>query len=1372
MTSQGKGKSFEILTEEFFLSLFEQLKIQVNNNWIQKAGYQYGFDVGFEVAILKDDIFKRGIFIECKNYEKSILEQSQLHTKLLQFDRSDYEKRNSIFIFLSPKIDLSKCTQDSNPKQLEDYFNRKSDFKTLILTPNNNIKDILSLEKEIFTKVYGDDLFIEPDEESKNKIFEYFNILLFSKGEIPNFSEVSQREIYLKEASIVDNDVLYIKRALKRNKFSFFQDDKSLLELIKDENIILLLGEPGSGKTTELINLSKYFEKNISDLGVTPIFINLSNKDRFEDISDLMPVDWKANNRIVILLDGFDEFEFKSVLSEQIKRLLENKEISFKIVISCRTYAYNEELSQLEPAKFYLDGFTTAQSMKLLNGKFGLPVEVYDKIEKDKFKDILEDPFMLNLLGIYYTSHNIIPDSVFEIYENIKGGMPADEIEMYKIFALILELTKNTSIEKAELRSLFGLGYNKLINLKFIQKSFDKRSFKFIHKNYQEYFAALALSELSYDRIIDFIVIKGTNKTHQSLFNTITFLINIVEIDKYNLLVEWLKANDRELLFKADKNRIENIRVEIFREYFETECIDKTFWITNNKTLTVKEIADFGDCVENFDYLNRIVNNDKNHYRVIISALELLSFFTVPLDRRDDFKQELLCLLKSESISDAIKAHVVSCINDQMFCDEDIEYLHKIFEIFKAETSKQINIELLSLLKDYKPIDDFFWYIKDEFLRDKRILPRVEKDDVMRGNSWKLEKLIIRLKSSSNFIFFAKFYFDETTNSYTDNRFAEDIIEKCLFFESEESDFLVRLLSSFEDKEKYYLRETLLKALILKSSINSQIESFKYLIENFTFNNVGYFLASITTEKTINIVIDKFKDGSLDSDNLDFFRNVIANHGNRKLAGEFNSIMIENEFTFKHDFLLEREFEEQKMEFENKPQDNFDKLFNKPQLLSEIQVIFGEYGNSVKPERMREIDMAWYEKNGHGNRIDIAYSLLSRLVYKEKREITYDDVVEILNEEFIIIKEIKSKIEGSDKIKVKEEQKEFLCQWCLEVSKDIDFNKIMKRIDDSRFSLLKDYERLKTVLFFMIELDINLPQQFMLDSIEFFDVDKSNVEDNNLDILKGRIKNIDVFNQRIVENLLNKQLVFFSLNKHIQYALDNSLVETFSKIRECFLIDGLIYNSDSQLSQYIKLTSDTDLLVELCIDVKSHVCWSSIKILMDLGIHKELCIEKAIEYLELEMDDEKRYYYSNALAILFESNSLEALKYLEYFLNIDSVPSLKESSFANYDIIEDYNILEELFNKIYLEDRNKIGFSGVSNFLKIYISNLARTTEGYEKIIAKLNEIKNKIVNIETDNGLFYINLLIDDCRDNYINSKSKALNFDDALTKIEEILS
>lgn len=1376
MTSQELGSSFEILTEKFFLWLFENIQVQVNNHWVQKAGYQFGFDVGFEIAVLKDDFFKRGIYIECKNYQSTSLLKSQLHDKLIQFDMSSYDKKDSIFIFLSPKVDLKEITQDTNPKLLEDYFNSCKNFKTIILTPNNKIKEIFSLNESIFNKVYDNEIFNELDINSKENILEYFKKFLYSKGEIPNFNDIAIKEKYLEIASAATEGNIYISRTLKTNKFSFLNDDRNLLDIIKENNILLLLGEPGSGKTTELINVSNYFENRISNLEITPIFISLSNVKKFNKIEDVLPTNWELNKKIVFLLDSFDEFGFKNELLKEIEYLFEHKDISVKIVISCRTYAYNDELASLKPAKFYLDGFNINQSMRLLNEKFNVSLKEYNKIEKDKFKDILEDPFMVNRLGQYHINHKVFPSSVFEVYEDIKTELSYEDIEVYKIFALILELTKNSSIRKTELRSLFGLKYSRLIKLKFIQKSFDKESFKFIHKNYQEYFAALALTDLSFDEIINFIVIKDTNKTHPSLFNTITFLINILDISKYSLLVDWLIENQLEILFKADTNRIEGFRVEIFQKYFEKECVNKTFWISKNKTFTVKEIAQFADCEENFDYLNSIIKDERNHFRIVISSLELLSFFTIYLNKKDEFKIDLLNLLERKSISDSIKSHILDCIDDQKFHIDDSEYLGKIFALFRFETSKEINRALLSLLKDYEPIDEYFWYIKEEFLRDKRIKPRKIKDDVIRGNSWVLEKVIIRLQNSSNFIYLVKYYFDETKNNYSDNRFAEEVIERCLFFENNEDDFLVRLLASFEEKEKYNLRENLLKTLILKSSINSQIKAFNYLIENFTFNNVGYFLASITTKETISVIIIKFIDGSIETKELDFFRNVIANHGNRELAGQFNNIMVDNGYIFNQPFLFEKEYQDLKNKYENKPQDNFDILFNRPKLLSEIKDIFTEYGDSIKPEIIREIDLSWYEKNGHGNKIDTAYSLLTSLVYKKNKALTFIDVEEILKNEFILIKEIEPQIktlnEINNKFIVRDEQLAFIYQWFKNTSEEIRFERIMQFINIKRFTIGDDYEKLKTVLFFMSKFNFDLPQEFLLNSIEFFDVENSDAENNNFETIKLKINNDAIFNKRVIENLLNKKLFSFLLDKHIQYALDNNLMETFLKIREYFLMEDFNHNLDKQLEQYFKLTNDILLLKELCSDFTSHKTWSAIKILMDSKIEEDLCVKKAIEYLETEIGDEKNYYYSNALAILFELKSLEALKYFNLFLNLDNIPSLKESSFVNYDIIENYNILEDLFNRIYMGDRDKIGYSGVSNFLTTYISNLSRTEDGHDKTMSKLKEIKTKIEKTEIDNGLFYINILIDDSQNSYINSKSKPLSFNEALIKVEEILN
>lgn len=1372
MSSQELGSSFEKITLDFFLFLFKQLNIQVNNNWIQKSGYQFGFDVGFEVAILNDDFFKRGIFIECKNYHKSKLAQSQLHEKLIQFDRSDYDKNNSIFIFLSPKIDLNKCTQDSNPKHLEDYFNQTKPFKTIILTPNNNVQDILSLNEEIFCKVYGE-TFTKPDLDTHNSILEYFHKLLFSKGEIPNFSSLKKRKEYLEQASSPKNKY-YLNRKLKTNKFSFSFQDKSLLELIKTNDILLLLGEPGSGKTTELINISKYFEEKIIEKEITPIFISLPNINKFDTFQDVLPSDWSSSQKIVLLLDALDEFEFKSQLNKQITSLLTSTDISFKIVISCRTYAYGDELKSLNPAVFYLNDLSTQESFELLSKTYKIPLEKFDQISPIKFKDVLEDPFKLEMLGRYYKNHTELPVTPSEIFEDIKAELPPENFELYKILALVLELTKKTSADKKELKNLFGITYKKFTKLSFIESSFDNSSFKFIHKNYQEYFAATAISDLDFQQIINFISIEGVNKTHPTLFNTITFLINILSSDKYNLLIDWLSTHNPELLIKADKNRTENFRVKVFQEYFKTECIEKTFWISS-ATFSVKEIAEFGDCEENFHYLVSIINNKESHFRVIISALELLSYFSIPIASKENLKTAFFNFLKDSQISEMIKSHIIDCIVDQKLCDQDEQYLRNIFDLFKSETNKQVNRALLSLIHYYPQIDSFFWYIKDEFLRENGYIERIVKDEVLRGTSWILEELILRFENHAHFIALIEHYFDETKDNYTSNEFIEKIIKRCLYFEDVRKGFITDLLSYFFENANFSINDDALRVLLLRLTPESQLEGFKYLADNIHFDRIGYFLASIADEQNINLAIEKFANGSFESTNLDLYRNVIANHGRRKLAEHFNNTMLEKGFVFREVLLSEEEYETRVTKFKNLPQDNFDILFNQNKLHSKINTVFADYGASIDSGLIRKIQTDWFRKNDGGNKLDISISILRRLIHIHDKAVQFTDITHMLKDDFIIINEIKSQIHSSNdthnKFNISSSQKAYLNSWCQKASNEIRFDRIIKYVSSDRYGGLEDYGKLKTILFIVTRFDFNLSQDFLLNCIEFIDVNNSDEEVKRLEWLKLKINNDPLFNQRIIDNLNTKNLVFLPLNIHIQYALDNNLSDAFQKIREHFLMPDYNYNIDKKLEQYISLTGDYELLKNLCSVVTSHKYWSAVQLLMKLKIEQDFCEQKAVEYLEENIEDEKNYYSSSALSVLFELNSLAALNYVSEFLSKNKLPSLNQVSYSNYDAIDNYEILGNLLAKLNKRETEKLGFDGLENFIVTYVTNLSKNKESYNSTQDELALLKSMAIVQNSDNELYLINHLIDKSQNGYINSQSKAMNFKEALQKVEEII-
>ena len=77
--------------------------------------------------------------------------------------------------------------------------------------------------------------------------------------------------------------------------------------------------------------------------------------------------------------------------------------------------------------------------------------------------------------------------------------------------------------------------------------------------------------------------------------------------------------------------------------------------------------------------------------RVVISALELLSFFTIPANKMVNIKSNFINLLKDADTNISIKSHIIECIHAQNLAKEDKEYFNEIFKIFKNETNKELN---------------------------------------------------------------------------------------------------------------------------------------------------------------------------------------------------------------------------------------------------------------------------------------------------------------------------------------------------------------------------------------------------------------------------------------------------------------------------------------------------------------------------------------------------------------------------------------------------------------------------------------------------------------------------------------------------------
>lgn len=1191
----------------------------------------------------------------------------------------------------------------------------------------------------------------------------------------------------------------HIIKSSKKNLNFYFDDNnnfKTLEDNIFEYDKIVLLGNPGIGKSRELQNLFTSLWDKIDINGIVPFSINLKNFRPINKFEDLLGYeDWESLSQIIFILDGLDEIaEISDFLSAFEIFLNQHKLSNYKYVISCRTNIFEKYLVNIsEFDTFYLKDLNFNQSDSILKNKFDINLEELYLL--DKHYQYLKSPFFLNLFAEYYKSEKKLPDSdaiMWEIYvikhlENHKKKIVKQrfldvpqEIKNLKKIAFVNELQQKNFITSTELNALIGPDYVKLTETPFfINLENEHEKFSFEHRQLQEYFVAKTLSEKEFHEILSIANIGSVNKVHPTLFNAISFLINLMQDNKSrNQLIDWIEKNQIELIIKADSDRInEPLRIRVFQKYFIDRCIEKTYWITTDRNFSIDEIAEFADCQVNFEFLINIIKDRNIQFRARISALSLLGYFNnIPMASNDFFKSFLIDNLKASDNSKQIKSAMLQCISKKRFTIDDEDYLKKLLEIFKSETSKEINVELLKIINGFEDIDKYAGFIKEEFLRENNIEPRDEKDEVVRGNSYILSQLILKLRDIDKFIDLAKYFFDYRINVNIYSGDLEDLIEKCVEFDKNDNEFIIKLLKQIDIKTRNFYLDRPLQQLISKIDVKSINGLSKYILENFDFQNTSYLLSTLMNKDNIWYVIDKFKIEDVELKEIEYFRNALVKNSDKNLAKLFNDEMIKKGFEFNTTLLSEEEILKIKEAYENKHQKNFDLLFDKELLLKEFENLFNENGEKISAEMYYEINENWYFKNGHGNIIDGVIEMLGRLIHNFSEQIELSDVKEQIDNDDFIIEEIKYNLQNDRKVSkiiVSKLQKEFIEKWVQKAVKEINFNLIVRN-NSSGYSFLDDYTRWEYVIYFARFLDFILPQEFLLNSLAIPDVKKYNDDKTLFDYLKEKIEDEKDFDSEIENNLKKDNLSSFVVDKYIEYVIAKPLKSSLKYVRIQLLKEDREYNLEKKLYNFYKLERDVAFLKECSVNINSYKSWDAISVLMQEKIEQSYCISKAIEYLEkisLNLDLDRRFI-SNSLNVLFELNHIEAIRYYFLFLNVDLYASANSNYFANYDAIEDYRILESLFEKIYLNDEFDRAFNNSITFLNQYVFNLSKNPHSYQKVQAILLDIRSKLIESNNSNGIFNINLLIDNSNNSYYIAESSPLTFSKACEKVNEIVN
>nr|WP_319571254.1 restriction endonuclease [uncultured Draconibacterium sp.] len=181
------GTDFEALIKPFFSKLFKDMGFVVLEVRNQNSGTQNGFDI--KIVFDDNSSRERFLFIECKYYKSAKLDWSEIFTKQVELQSSNYNP--SAFVMLSPLQNLSNINDNA---QIE--FEKIVKFPIEFWTPDKELEELFALDKDVYEKVYDKPCDFTVDRENQIKTTRTRIELMLKKKDIFQFSNC----INIKEA--------------------------------------------------------------------------------------------------------------------------------------------------------------------------------------------------------------------------------------------------------------------------------------------------------------------------------------------------------------------------------------------------------------------------------------------------------------------------------------------------------------------------------------------------------------------------------------------------------------------------------------------------------------------------------------------------------------------------------------------------------------------------------------------------------------------------------------------------------------------------------------------------------------------------------------------------------------------------------------------------------------------------------------------------------------------------------------------------------------------------------------------------------------------------------------------------------------------
>lgn len=1226
-------------------------------------------------------------------------------------------------------------------------------------------------------------------------------------------------EHYIKRRLIKADDTFAETGYALSQKFTEIQkiiDRKNI-----DSNKIIILGEAGSGKSTELYNASSelYIERDYNNV---PIFIPLNTYtgDNFKDYISMKLGESAKHllnydkSKLVFFLDEFDQVMNKELATRHILNFADLYKDSM-FVISCRTNFYSNNFPDFD--RYFLAPFDNDNISQF--SRLELPTVYHQLISKIKsmhFDEIAKVPFFLKTLVDIFKENCDLPNHIAELLDivisnsikkdierlseyDLGNKYPADEIKKdLTLISITLEILQRNYLYSSEINAILNNDFKSEVIKKRLGliTTKDGESFQFQHNNFNEYLAAKFLSERDFKVILDLISIKAplininaktwvikslkyfsldmfglkikdilsdvlTMETrlriNPSWVNTIGF---ISQLRSSNDLINYLLKYEPELALKIESSRLnENDRYTIFKSIFDS-YLDKKIPIKSELDFPrLKNIIDqSGSKKEDiFSYLMKHAHS-KVHYNHRYNALNLLSYVK---GYKDNEIIETMVNKIKETYEVATVKHICM-LSLVKIGATDRNIIDRIIEI--SDTDSDFTLSgLYYLLFNSNDIDAYVDILLAGISKSKMDYDsnKVRLSDERYYLSKCLGKISspIALKSIIDFL------------SHNSNLFHDYDIKKII------PSLMNTLTQAYKVDKKVYIYASDLLICAEKNhsdqlheiglffvNTNTSLTMFKELYSQ-GIDNHHYSMAVITNEECLSFLLEEHSQQRLTDDNVWMFIRHLSFRNRDKYQESIDFINKQTGNIFVPEPPIDYQARDRK-ELLRK----IDIIFNKTDFLQEVGEIYSKSGKvtlnhkdilEIRKENLREIEDKYN---------DFILNEINYISSKgNNRDWTEEELIAEINSynyDYFTFEHIFELLYNDEKgVELTDDQIQFLKDFCNDNLGKIDFKSALsveRKEPDNNITLTANSLAVK-LWFFKRRYHFDYPEDVLLDMLSFDWIEVSGY--CGIEYLDSEL-NKDKASTRVRQNLEKGINIAPVLINHINYCLRNNINDIIADIVVSMNNELIDTHERKNIIELLnKFQNGKEYIINYLSSDNAEIFNKAAELLLkdDTSDVKEIIRQR--------MMDKNIDIAVESARLLIPYQEIDVIKF--YVSHIITHKKYGEDMHSPLAKIENIAALDELKRMLlfYFENRKEITDNHsllLMNLIKAYKNIARKSLKNMKKVLRTISKFID--ANEKSFEDVIYLNSVCDEIESEYYTNYKGEISEQEAIQKAKRL--